>query len=492
MGAAIKNKQYDAIVIGGGPAGSTAATVIARRGHDVVLFEREAFPRHQIGESLLPSTVHGLCAFLGVDDELAAAGFVRKPGGTFLWGREKAPWTFRFGDGSRPWHSALHVERARFDHILLNNAERVGVDVCYRGMVRTPIREGERIVGVHWEDDAGEAHETRAKHVVDAAGSRSTFYRCVGQRIYSEHFRNLAMYCYFDGGKRLPPPDEDNILTTAFEKGWFWYIPLSTELTSVGVVVGPEWAPLLQGGQDAAMNTFIAGCPMIADYLASARRVTDGIYGKYRVRRDYSYCNTRFWRAGLTLVGDAACFVDPVFSSGVHLATYSALLAARSINSVLDGSLDEQEAFSEFECRYRDEYRIFYDFLLGFYDMEQDWDGYFWHARRVVNSKEAGNLAFLRIVSGGSTAPEDFLRMREGIGHAFANHVHRERRSSDQRSVTSLGSSENDRRVMAGFQARSVHSLLMLGEAGRIAAENGRATPRQLGVSADGCSWSRM
>ena len=108
---------------------------------------------------------------------------------------------------------------------------------------------------------------------------------------------------------------------------------------------------------------------MIRDYLSGAKRVTEGEYGKLRVRKDYSYHHTKFWRPGMVLIGDAACFVDPVFSSGVHLATYSALLAARSINSVLAGTVDEAAAFAEFEGRYRREYGVFYEFLTSFYDM---------------------------------------------------------------------------------------------------------------------------
>jgi halogenation protein CepH len=154
--------------------------------------------------------------------------------------------------------------------------------------------------------------------------------------------------------------------------------------------------------------------------------VTAGPYGEVRVRNDYSYSHTKFWRPGLALIGDAACFIDPVFSSGVHLATYSALLAARSVNTCLGGLLSEEKVFAEFENRYRREYRYFYDFLVAFYDMDQDLDAYYWSARKVTNSEERGNEAFIRLVAGVAGSGEklyasaaEYLRAREGISQCL-------------------------------------------------------------------------
>jgi halogenation protein CepH len=175
------------------------------------------------------------------------------------------------------------------------------------------------------------------------------------------------------------------------------------------------------------MQSFIDSCAIVKEYLQSATRVTEGNYGKFRVRKDYSYTNKRFWAPGVVLIGDAACFIDPVFSSGVHLATYSALLAARSINTLLSGGgIDENACFDEFERRYRREYGNFYEFLLAFYDMHQDKESYFWTARKVLNTEEKANDAFIRLVAGvGSTGEplygraEDFFTEREGVGDMF-------------------------------------------------------------------------
>jgi halogenation protein CepH len=175
---------------------------------------------------------------------------------------------------------------------------------------------------VVYSDRDRNEHEVRAKYVVDASGHKSWIYKRVGgTREYSQFFQSLALFGYYEGGKRLPEPSSGNILSAAFDDGWFWYIPLRNTLTSVGAVVRRDMASKLQGDPEKALEALILQCPMIRDYLAGARRVRTGEYGQLRVRRDYSYHNTRFWAPGLVLMGDAPCFVDPVFSSGVHLAT---------------------------------------------------------------------------------------------------------------------------------------------------------------------------
>src|SRR5262249_39822491 len=196
------------------------------------------------------------------------------------------------------------------------------------------------------------------------------------------------------------------------------YIPLSPTLTSVGAVVRRENADKVQGDPEQAIQALIDECPLISEYLADATRVTEGQYGQRRVRKDYSYHQTKVWRPGLVLIGDAACFVDPVFSSGVHLATYSALLAARSINSTLAGLVTEDAAFTEFEARYRREYGVFYEFLMSFYDMHVDENSYFWQAKKVTQNSHSELESFVELVAGMSTT-EFALLDAEGAALRF-------------------------------------------------------------------------
>jgi FAD-dependent halogenase len=409
-----KSEYADVIVVGGGPAGSTLAALVAMQGHRVIVLEKEHFPRHQIGESLLPSTVHGVCRLTGVSAELEKAGFTRKRGGTYRWGANPEPWTFAFSISPRMESHASYayqVERSKFDKILLDHAHKMGADVREGSAVTGLIDDEERVHGVSYRDADGNIGQILAKYVVDASGNQSRIYKNVGgSRKYSDFFRSIALYGYFEDGKRLPPPNSGNILSAAFESGWFWYIPLTERLTSVGAVVRREMAEKVQGDPEHALMSLIEACPMIKEYLKDAKRVTTGQYGRIRTRKDYSYHNTKFWRPGMALIGDAACFVDPVFSTGVHLATYSALLLARSINSVLANIIDENSAFREFERRYQREYSAFYEYLMCFYDMHSDENSYFWSAKKVTKSTDSDLEAFVSLVAGvssGEAALED-------------------------------------------------------------------------------------
>lgn len=402
MGAS-EATEFDVVVVGGGPGGSTAASFVAMRGHRVLLLEREVFPRYQIGESLLPATVHGIGRLLGVHEELAKAGFTRKLGGTFRWGSNPEPWSFFFSVSPHlagPTSYAYQVERMKFDDILLKHSRKLGVDVREGCAVQDVVEEDGRIVGVRYEDHNGLRHEARARFVVDASGNRSRIYQNSGStRVYSDFFRNVALFGYFRGGKRLPS-SPGNIFCEAFPDGWFWYIPLSDSLTSVGAVINRDAADQLHGDQEAALMRLIDQSPRVRDLLSDATRVTDGVYGQIRVRKDYSYLNSSFWGKGMALVGDSACFVDPVFSTGVHLATYGGLLVARSINSVLAGRMSEDTAFHEFEARYRREYGLFYEFLMSYYAVQADEQSYYWQAKQVTRTTESELEAFVALVGG--------------------------------------------------------------------------------------------
>ncbi|MFC7745505.1 tryptophan 7-halogenase [Nocardiopsis composta] len=406
------------------PAGSTAATLIAKEGHRVALLEKERFPRYQIGESLLPATVHGVCRLLDVTEDMEAAGFQVKRGGSFRWGTSPEPWNFLFALSpklSGPTSYAYQVDRMTFDHILLKNAARHGVDVREESAALEAVRTGGRVTGVRYTDPDGHHRELSAFYVLDASGNTGRLHRAVGGiRHYSDFFKNLAVFGYFEGGKRLPGPDRGNILCAAFDEGWIWYIPLSDTLTSVGAVLNRDQAGRIQADREKTLLESIERCDIVRDYLSEATRVTEGTYGEIRVRKDYSYANSAFWAPGIALIGDAACFIDPVFSTGVHLATYGGLLAARSVNSVLAGDLPEERVFTEFESRYRREYAVFYEFLSAFYDMQVHEDSYFWKARKVTRAEGLGDMEAFTTLVGGAFSGEKALVDAETMTSKFA------------------------------------------------------------------------
>jgi len=370
------------------------------QGHRVLLLEKSPVPSFKIGESLLPVTIHGICAMLGVGDALKRASFVKKTGGRFIWGHGREPWDFLFsnaGTFASPTSYAYEVEREEFDAILLNNARDKGVDVQFGHTALKLIEENGRARGVLYSDAHGANRSARARYIVDASGQAGRFGKFAGERIYSDFFRNMSVFRYYRGAARLPEPVSGNVLSVAFSNGWFWYIPLRNGLTSVGAVFDQEQGRGSRGPDDL-FEHFLKQCPEIEVLLGGSERVVEGPYGETRVCRDFSYTSSAFYREGLVLVGDAACFLDPLFSSGVHLSTYSGLLAARSINTRLRGLSDDTKCFLEYEARYRREFALFYDFLVAFYDVHKE-KSEFWSRRKVFGSSEEHNIFYMDLLN---------------------------------------------------------------------------------------------
>ena len=364
-------KHVDVAVIGGGPAGATLATVCAQNGLDVVLCERETGPRYCVGESLLPATTLQLAALLGVAEAFERANFVVKPGATFHWGdRREVPWSLFFRGAA-----ARNVDRRRFDAILLDNAAAMGVEVR-RGQSVESVGEGDSVHGRVVETrvlDSGARRRVRARYVVNASGQKRLSVPELQARTYSHLFRRVAVWGYWDDAGRLEPPLDGTVLFETFETecgpAWVWFIPLAGAPSSVGVVAPRDCARMLQKDSRVALDTWLAECPRTSALLAGARPATEPPYREVRVCADYSYASDSFWAPGVVHVGDAACFIDPLLSSGVHLATYGALLAARSIEAVLRGRLPESLAMDEYESRARQEYALFYAGVGSLYDM---------------------------------------------------------------------------------------------------------------------------
>jgi halogenation protein CepH len=388
----------DVVVIGGGPAGSVAASLLAARGHRVLVLERERFPRYHIGESLLSATLPILDA-IGVTPAIERHGFLHKPGGTFRWGRQAEPWSFRFAEdpGGRP--HAYQVVRAEFDQLLLENARACGAEVeeeC--SVVRVALDDAGPVV--HARHASGGERTLTPSFLVDASGQQALIGRANGLRRLDPFFRNLAVFGYFRDAERLPPPITNNILSCAFDEGWFWFIPLHDGTTSVGAVVDVErYRDVAADDPESTYAGLVARCPEIAARTRQATRV-----GPVRVIRDYSYDSTRFHGRGWLMAGDAACFIDPVFSTGVHLACLSGFLGARAVDRVLGGAAREDEALADFERGYRGAFERYLRFLTYFYDHNTDPDSYFWTARRLLTHSPEDldtRQAFVRLMSGG-------------------------------------------------------------------------------------------
>jgi flavin-dependent dehydrogenase len=322
--------KYDVIVMGGGPAGSSVASILSREGRKVVLFEKERFPRHHIGESLMTDTYFTF-ERMGLLEKMKASPFVRKYSVQFAnpAGKESRPFYF---------FEALHhesavtwqVTRAQFDLMLIEHAADQGADVYQETPIKRVLFEGKRAYGVEALMN-GELVRFEAPVVVDASGQTAMLSNKFGWRVRDPQLKKAVLYSYFKGAHREPDLNGGATLvlrTPAGSNGWFWYIPLENDITSVGVVADPEY--LVKGrGQDLAkiFHEEIEKVESCRKRVENATRV-DKIYSII----DYSYRSTNFAGDGFVLIGDAYGFLDPIYSSGVLLALKMAELAADSIH----------------------------------------------------------------------------------------------------------------------------------------------------------------
>ncbi len=391
------------LVIGGGPAGSTAATLLARAGFDVTLLESAIFPRYHIGELLLPSILQ-ILDLLGAREKMEQLGFERKNGAYLMWGEES--WPLNFGELSGNHTYAFQVVRSDFDHFLLEHAKSQGVQVFEGIEVRTVLFEGDRPNGVTWSvkrpQNGNEQRqgEIRFEYLIDASGRNgvmATHY--LNNRNYHNVFQNIAVWGYWKNTKRLPGSRTGDIAVGSIPYGWLWGIPLHDGTMSVGAVMHREAIKARRNVdlKDILMEA-IDNSPLIKDLVSDGELVSE-----VKSETDYSYVSDKFCGPGYFIIGDAAAFLDPLLSSGVHLATFSALLAAAGLTSLYENEVTEDELLSFFEKSYRQAYLRFLVFLSAFYDVGRGRDSYFWEAQRLTQEdvkSEDLKLAFLRLVTG--------------------------------------------------------------------------------------------
>ena len=318
-------EQYDCIIVGGGPAGSSAATIVSQGGFDTLLLERETMPRYHIGESLMPEAFWCF-ERLGVLDQMRNSDYVRKVSVQFVssTGKESQPFFFKQHD-PRECSSTWQVERAEFDHMLFKNAAANGASCVDQARVMDVLMDGDRAVGVTVQTSDGTSKEVRAKVVVDATGLQAVIAHRMGLRRDEEDLKKIAIWSYFENAERDPGEHGGAtiILHTEKKDSWFWFIPLRNGITSVGVVGDRSYMLEDRGSPEQTFADELALCPAMQRRLALSTNIE-----KYRVAREFSYTTTQQSGDGWVLVGDAMGFIDPIYSSGVYFALQSGIMAA--------------------------------------------------------------------------------------------------------------------------------------------------------------------
>jgi len=346
----MNHNEYDALVIGAGPAGSTAAAVLAGKGRRVLVIEKEKFPRYHIGESLMP-----YCYFplerIGVIDRIKSSHFPKKYSVQFV---------NRDGQMSHPFYFFQHLKheasttwqvlRSEFDQILLDNARARGAEVLEETTVRDVIQSNGAVTGVKAVSKGGEALEFHAPMTIDASGRDALAVTRNGWKKRDPDLNKIAIWTYYQGAMRDPGLDE-GATTVAYvpDKGWFWYIPLPDDIVSVGIVAEKDYLYRDTRELPCIFQREVGNNLWIEQHLAPGRQI-----GSYRVTGEYSYRSQHCAANGLILAGDAFAFLDPVFSSGVFLALRSGELAGEAVDAALtagDFSAAQFTAYGEHLCQ---------------------------------------------------------------------------------------------------------------------------------------------
>ena len=325
------NGPYDVCVVGGGPAGSALATFLQRAGHCCLLLERSRFPRYHIGESLIPHTF-GPLDRLGLLPSLRRSHFPEKHSVRFVSpeGTESDPFYFSEtipGEASRTWQ----VERSEFDQICIGNARENGVEVRMGVGAEEVLFEDGQAVGVRAQSEGGERYEIRSQVVADASGSATWIGSQLGLKEHVPGLHKASIWSYYRGGKRLTGIDEGE--TTIFmipQRGWFWYIPLPNDVVSVGIVASPDYLFDESEDLEPIFLREVARCRPLGERLRQTERIAP-----VRGIRRLAHRNRQIAGDGWVMVGDAAAFLDPIYSSGLFLALTSAELAAASVHTAL-------------------------------------------------------------------------------------------------------------------------------------------------------------
>ncbi len=395
----MRSFKYDVVVLGGGPGGASSAGYLAKAGHKVVLIEGESFPRFKVGESLLP---YSLEVFRDLDFEsILKENFLRKNGAEFVDFRTGESVHFDFSNsGEAKYPYSYEVERAELDERFLGHvSQKYGVDVLQPEKMVSFIEESDSI---KIKLDTGK--EVEAKFLIDATGRGSLFGSQTNKKEKLDAFNDLACYAHFTGVPRKKGAAEGDITIGILGEGaWVWSIPFKNGITSIGMVCSKKTYKDLDVDMDI-FAYFEKKFPKLKDYFKNTTRVTD-----VKFSSNYSFKRQEYFGKRWMLVGDSMGFLDPVFSSGVHVALYSGKLAAKEISmclmsgeNLLSGSgaaytENVQKGFERFSS------------LLGiFYS-----DTFIPHMKKTLE-RDRMRFAFTELVAGG-VWEEDNVLFRMGV-----------------------------------------------------------------------------
>ncbi|MCB9793574.1 MAG: tryptophan 7-halogenase [Alphaproteobacteria bacterium] len=399
------------LIIGGGPAGASAAGVLAKAGAQVTVLERERFPRHHVGESLQPATSTLLDHHLGLGPALAEAGFAYKFGAVYVWGESREPWRVLFdprleaalpgldeaGLLSGGFEHAWQVDRARFDQLILEAAAREGAEVRFGAQALGPLLEGERVVGLRLRLPSGEEREERADLVLDASGQSCVLGRALGLQEAIPDLRATATYAYYEGAGGVPGVLGRHVqLVVTVPEGWLWFIPTSAGRTSVGLVN--------QSRERVDLSRYLqvlADTPELP--LEGAARLPGPQGRPLWFARDWSFTHTRFAGPGWMLLGDAACFVDPILSGGVDAAVRGGCEAALTVLRMYGEPGAEPEALlAAYDARTRRDFNAYLRLARYWYGNNRSVDGLFWQAHQELHEASLSTpmRAFVYLTTG--------------------------------------------------------------------------------------------
>jgi len=336
--------------------------MLAKRGYRVVVIEKEPHPRFHIGESLLPQTMD-LLRTLGIYEKVEQAGFVPKWGASFMLADGEKANTFYFQDGLLPGRSgAFQVLRSRFDHLLLNHSRQQGAEVREGHTLRElAVGEDEVRAVVRDADDAG--YTLRARFFADATGRDAFLASRSKTRQLDPLLKKVALFAHFEGVRRYEGRDAGNTVSIVIRGGWIWFIPLEDDITSIGVVVDTEMFKTSGLSPEQYFERVIGQVPVVSSRMTSARRRSN-VYAT----TDFSYKTAALHTDRCIVLGDAGFFLDPIFSSGVHLAILSGVSGAEAIDACLSHpSGSDRGPLDRYEQRMRRSQNLYFRFIHGWY-----------------------------------------------------------------------------------------------------------------------------